>query len=115
MREMHPNTLSLLRLTTLMLHCRQHEAELRHSREECWAQEQELAAVREKLAHLKATLDDRRKDLVGYKVRTFSFCWKMVITISQYINNFTINKCWQTFTALHCSRSCQSCFATHLG
>ena len=59
-----------LTLTVLVLHCRQHEAELRQSREECWAHEQELAAAREKLAHLKATLDDRRKDLVSYKVRT---------------------------------------------
>lgn len=48
--------------------CRQHEAELRQSREECWAQEQDLAAAREKLSHLKTTLEDRRKDVVSYKV-----------------------------------------------
>ena len=47
---------------------RQHEAELRQSREECWAREQELASGREKLALLKATLEDRRKDIVSYKV-----------------------------------------------
>ena len=47
---------------------RQHEAELRQSREECWAREQELAALREKLTSLKTTLDDRRKDVVSYKV-----------------------------------------------
>ncbi|KAL3130258.1 Coiled-coil domain-containing protein 57 [Trebouxia sp. C0009 RCD-2024] len=46
---------------------RQHEAELRQSREECWAREQELATGREKLALLKATLEDRRKDVVSYK------------------------------------------------
>ena len=50
------------------LKCRHHEAELRQSREECWACEQEVAAAREKLAHLKTTLDDRRKDVVSYKV-----------------------------------------------
>lgn len=50
------------------LSCRQHEAELRQSREECWAREQELATGREKLALLKATLEDRRKDVVSYKV-----------------------------------------------
>lgn len=85
---MHANTLSLLCLSTLMLLCRQHEAELRQSREECWAQEQELAAVREKLAHLKATLDDRRKDLVSYKVRTFAVFWKIVL---QLVNTSTIS------------------------
>lgn len=50
------------------LNCRQHEAELRQSREECWAREQELATGREKLVLLKATLEDRRKDIVSYKV-----------------------------------------------
>ena len=55
-------------LSVIELKCRQHEAELRQSREECWAREQELAASREKLAHLKTTLEDRRKDMVGYKV-----------------------------------------------
>lgn len=50
------------------LGCRQHDAELRHSREECWARQQEVAAAREKLAHLKTTLEDRRKDVVSYKV-----------------------------------------------
>lgn len=50
------------------LKCRQHEAELRQSREECWAQGQELAAAKEKLSHLKTTLEDRRKDVVSYKV-----------------------------------------------
>lgn len=60
----------LVRMHTSMveLKCRQHEAELRQSREECWAQGQELAAAQEKLAHLKTTLEDRRKDVVSYKV-----------------------------------------------
>ena len=48
--------------------CRHHEAELRQSREECWGRQQELAAVREKLTNLKTTLEDRRKDIVSYKV-----------------------------------------------
>lgn len=48
--------------------CRQHEAELRQSREECWAYQQELTALREKLATLKTTLEDRRRDVVSYKV-----------------------------------------------
>lgn len=48
--------------------CRRHEAELRQSREECWGRQQELAAVREKLSNLKTTLEDRRKDIVSYKV-----------------------------------------------
>ncbi len=47
---------------------RHHEAELRQSREECWGRQQELAAVREKLSNLKTTLEDRRKDIVSYKV-----------------------------------------------
>ena len=49
--------------------CRLHEAAVRQSREECWAREQELSALRDKLAALKTTLDDRRKDIVSYKVR----------------------------------------------
>lgn len=55
-------------LRAVELNCRHHEAELRQSREECWARDQELAAAREKLAHLKTTLEDRRKDVVSYKV-----------------------------------------------
>lgn len=55
-------------LRAVELKCRHHEAELRQSREECWACEQEVAAAREKLAHLKTTLDDRRKDVISYKV-----------------------------------------------
>ena len=47
---------------------RHHEAELRHSREECWGRQQELAAVKEKLSNSKTTLEDRRKDTVSYKV-----------------------------------------------
>ena len=50
---------------------RHHEAELRQSREECWGRQQELAAVREKLSNLKTTLEDRRKDIVSYKVTPF--------------------------------------------
>lgn len=41
---------------------------MRQSREECWGRQQELAAVREKLSNLKTTLEDRRKDIVSYKV-----------------------------------------------
>lgn len=55
--------------------CRQHEAELRQSREECWAREQELATGREKFALLKATLEDRRKDIVSYKVKLPCIAW----------------------------------------
>lgn len=48
--------------------CRHHEAELRQSREECWVHEQELASLRDKLAKLKTTMEDRRRDVVSYKV-----------------------------------------------
>lgn len=49
--------------------CRQREEELRQSRQECWALQQDLTAVRGKLAGLKTTMEDRRKDLVSYKVQ----------------------------------------------
>lgn len=63
------------------LKCRQHGAELRQSREECWAQGQELAAAREKLSHLKTTLEDRRRDVVSYKVTDFT-CIQSVFCVS---------------------------------
>ena len=43
---------------------------MRQSRQECWGLQQDLAAVREKLAGLRTTMEDRRKDVTSYKVQT---------------------------------------------
>ena len=77
-----------IRSRAVELKCRHHEAELRQSREEWWAYEQEVAAAREKLAHLKTTLEDRRKDIVSYKVtelrfvQQLSLLWLLGVTSS---------------------------------
>ena len=48
---------------------RRHSSELRAAREDAWAREADLAAARDKLAALKATVDERRRDIVSYKVK----------------------------------------------
>ena len=59
--------------------CRQHEEELRQSRQECWTLQQDLAALREKQAGLKTAMEDRRKDVVSYKVQPVMLA-RLVIT-----------------------------------
>ena len=74
------------------LKCRQHEAELRQSREECWARQQEVAAAREKLAHLKTTLEGRRKDVVSYKVTKLDVVQhKFVVAHNLWLSNLWLS------------------------
>ena len=98
------------RLSAIDLNCRHHEAELRHSREECWAREQELANAREKLAHLKATLEDRRKDVVSYKVTLLiihnaGLLW---LLRERHKKHMSSNANMLTGTVLSCSQAEQS-------
>ena len=70
--------------------CRQHEEELRQSRQDCWTLQQDLAALREKQAGLKTAMEDRRKDVVSYKVQPV-----MLARLASLIKPCEVIAAWQ--------------------